>query len=126
MEYKAVEMQVVAILILNIHVLVKQSINDKGCKYMCIIKIIVSKKCICFVYYIIIIILFMIKEHCIRHAQLCIRQARLVALQLKQLSPLVRVVHLTQDGADQFLASHPKFSEVCLKFLDFFIIIILS
>jgi hypothetical protein len=47
-----------------------------------------------------------------RHAQNCMKQARLVALQLHFLSTGVRVIHLTEEGADHFIKSHPKFSEV--------------
>lgn len=49
-----------------------------------------------------------------RHAQNCMKQARLVALQLHFISSGVKVIHLSEEGADQFIKSHPKFSEVIL------------
>lgn len=52
------------------------------------------------------------KEKCVRHAQKCIRQARLVALQLHHLSSGSQLLHLTDDQADNVISKHPKFLEV--------------
>lgn len=47
-----------------------------------------------------------------RNAQSCMKQARLVALQLHFISAGVKVIHMSDEGADQFIKSHPRFSEV--------------
>lgn len=47
-----------------------------------------------------------------RNAQSCMKQARLVALQLHFISAGVKVIHMSEEGADQFIKSHPRFSEV--------------
>ncbi|XP_060065527.1 spatacsin-like [Ylistrum balloti] len=54
------------------------------------------------------------KESCLRHAQTCLRQARLVALQLQHLAPVLSVLHLSSDNAEKFIASHPKFLEALI------------
>ncbi|XP_062566288.1 spatacsin-like [Saccostrea cucullata] len=54
------------------------------------------------------------KEGCMRHAQNCMKQARLVALQLHYLTSGVKVIHMSDEEADQFIKSHPKFSEALI------------
>ncbi|XP_041372717.1 spatacsin-like [Gigantopelta aegis] len=54
-----------------------------------------------------------VKENCFRQAQQCIRQARLLALQLQHLSSGVILINLSPEGVTSFLNQHPKFSE-CL------------
>jgi len=53
-----------------------------------------------------------IKDNCLRHAQACIRKARLVALQVKHLSSNKQFINLTRKGANLLIADHPVFTEV--------------
>ncbi|KAK3606037.1 hypothetical protein CHS0354_025081 [Potamilus streckersoni] len=53
-----------------------------------------------------------LKENCLRHAQNCIRKARLVALQLKYITTSLIFINLTQQGAIQLITEHSIFSEV--------------
>lgn len=52
-----------------------------------------------------------IKDNCVRHAQACIRKARLVALQIKYLKTPKQFINLTSKGANLLIADHPVFSE---------------
>ncbi|KAK3097855.1 hypothetical protein FSP39_013855 [Pinctada imbricata] len=54
------------------------------------------------------------KDGCVRHAQVCMSQARLVALQLQSLPTGLKVIHMTTEGADLFISSHTKFSEALI------------
>ena len=54
------------------------------------------------------------KEKCVRHAQKCVRQARLVALQLHHLSSGTQLLHLSDQEADIIISKHPKFLEVSI------------
>ncbi|KAL3867490.1 hypothetical protein ACJMK2_044692 [Sinanodonta woodiana] len=53
-----------------------------------------------------------LKENCLRHAQNCIRKARLVALQLKYITTSLIFLNLTQQGAIQLITEHSIFPEV--------------
>ncbi|XP_064618908.1 spatacsin-like isoform X2 [Lineus longissimus] len=52
-----------------------------------------------------------IKQECLRHAQHCIRQARLVSLQLHLISSGTTVLNLDSDGLTKFITNHGKFFE---------------
>lgn len=52
-----------------------------------------------------------IKDNCLRHAQTCVRKARLVALQLKHLPSNQQLINLTTKGANLLIADHPVFTE---------------
>lgn len=52
------------------------------------------------------------QEKCVRHAQKCVRQARLVALQLHYLPAGNQLLHLSDEEADDVICQHPKFLEV--------------
>ena len=52
------------------------------------------------------------KDGCFRHAQKCLRMARLVALQLVNLGTEIKVLHLDSDGVNKFINTHSKFYEV--------------
>ncbi|CAE1307541.1 SPG11 [Acanthosepion pharaonis] len=51
------------------------------------------------------------KDNILRHAEYCVRQARLVRLQLDLLSSGIHVINLTPEDAVNFIIQHPKFSE---------------
>lgn len=51
------------------------------------------------------------KDNILRHAEYCVRQARLVKLQLDLLSSGIHVINLTPEDAVNFIIQHPKFSE---------------
>lgn len=53
-----------------------------------------------------------IKEGCLRHAQHCIRQARLVSLQLHLINSGTTVLNLDSDSLTKFITNHGKFFEV--------------
>ncbi|KAH3730075.1 spatacsin-like isoform X1 [Dreissena polymorpha] len=52
-----------------------------------------------------------VKDSCLRHAQACIRKARLVALQIKYLSSRKQVLNLSRAGANALIAEHHVFTE---------------
>ncbi|XP_053405680.1 spatacsin-like isoform X2 [Mercenaria mercenaria] len=52
-----------------------------------------------------------IKDNCLRHAQACVRKARLVALQVKYLPSNQQFINLTTKGANLLIADHPVFTE---------------
>ncbi|CAC5394702.1 SPG11 [Mytilus coruscus] len=54
------------------------------------------------------------KEKCVRHAQKCVRQARLVALQLHYLPAGNQLLHLSDEEADDVICQHPKFLEALI------------
>ncbi|XP_033120551.1 spatacsin-like [Anneissia japonica] len=54
------------------------------------------------------------KENCLRHAEHCICQARLVALQLHLLSSDMRVINLDSNEFHKFITHHEKFHEALL------------
>ncbi|XP_072050240.1 spatacsin-like [Amphiura filiformis] len=51
------------------------------------------------------------KDNCLRHAERCIKQARLVALQLHLLPMRKKVVNLDTNAVAEFVTQHPKFYE---------------
>ena len=53
-----------------------------------------------------------VKEDCVRHAQRCVRQARLAALQLHLLTTPHRVINMNKEEVGVFVSNHPKFWEV--------------
>ncbi|XP_046337180.2 spatacsin-like isoform X1 [Haliotis rufescens] len=52
-----------------------------------------------------------VKDSCLRHAHQCLRQARLLELQLQHLSSGVQVVNLSPEGVTALISQHPKFVE---------------
>ncbi|KAL4227664.1 Spastic paraplegia 11 (autosomal recessive) [Mactra antiquata] len=52
-----------------------------------------------------------VKNSCLRHAQSCIRKARLVALQITYLPSSQQFINLTTKGANLLISDHPVFSE---------------
>ncbi|XP_071954480.1 spatacsin-like isoform X2 [Antedon mediterranea] len=54
------------------------------------------------------------KENCLRHAEYCTCQARLVALQLHLLSTNTRVINLDSNEFHKFITKHGKFHEALL------------
>ncbi len=55
------------------------------------------------------------KENCLRHAEQCVKQARLVALQLHLLPTRQHVINLDSKALTAFMNKHTKFHEVCLN-----------
>ncbi|KAI0210189.1 Spatacsin [Lamellibrachia satsuma] len=61
------------------------------------------------------------KEQCLRHAEHCVKQARLVALQVHLLPTRAQVLHLSPEGVKAFVTTHHKFYEayiVCCAYSD--------
>ncbi|CAH1796499.1 unnamed protein product [Owenia fusiformis] len=54
------------------------------------------------------------KEKCLRHAQHCVKQAKLVALQISLLSSGIRVILLEHAEIQNFLVTHNKFYEALI------------
>ncbi|XP_064608291.1 spatacsin-like [Liolophura sinensis] len=52
-----------------------------------------------------------IKDNCMRHAQSCVKQARLVALQSHLLSSGVHLINLSPTEASMFIRHHARFTE---------------
>nr|XP_006811672.1 PREDICTED: spatacsin-like [Saccoglossus kowalevskii] len=52
-----------------------------------------------------------VKEGCLRHAESCVKKARLIALQIHLLSTRTKVINLSQREVVFFVATHPKFYE---------------
>ncbi|ESP01289.1 hypothetical protein LOTGIDRAFT_157467 [Lottia gigantea] len=55
-----------------------------------------------------------VKDSCVRHAQQCIRQARLVALQIQLLPSSIVVINLTTEQLTEFIQHHPKFLDTLI------------
>ncbi|XP_050400907.1 spatacsin [Patella vulgata] len=55
-----------------------------------------------------------VKENCVRHAHQCIRQARLVALQIQLLPAGITVVNLSTDQLTELMEHHPKFLDTLI------------
>nr|XP_054756524.1 spatacsin-like [Lytechinus pictus] len=54
------------------------------------------------------------KDNCLRHAEKCIKQARLVALQIRLLPVRSRVINFEPAEVTKFVTQHPKFHEVLI------------
>ncbi len=54
-----------------------------------------------------------IKENCMRHAEQCLKKARLVALQIHLLPSGQQLLNLNKDAVAKFITKHEKFWEVC-------------
>lgn len=52
------------------------------------------------------------KQDCVKHAESCIKKARLIALQIHFLSSSNIVINLTNAAASRFIINHPRFWEV--------------
>ncbi|XP_013406016.1 spatacsin isoform X2 [Lingula anatina] len=52
-----------------------------------------------------------LKEDCLRHAQSCVKQAQLVALQMHLLSSGTKVINLHTEDVTKFITTHNKFYE---------------
>lgn len=51
------------------------------------------------------------KDDCVKHAETCIRKARLIALQIHFLSSNIIIVNLNSTAASKFIVNHKKFWE---------------
>ncbi|XP_052830059.1 spatacsin isoform X2 [Octopus bimaculoides] len=54
------------------------------------------------------------KDNILRHAEYCVRQARLLLLQMDLLPAGIHVINLTPEEATNFIKEHPKFSEALI------------
>eukprot|EP00057_Strongylocentrotus_purpuratus_P009516 XP_011663990.1 PREDICTED: spatacsin [Strongylocentrotus purpuratus] len=54
------------------------------------------------------------KDNCLRHAEKCIKQARLVALQIRLLPVRTRVINFEPAEVTKFVTQHPKVHEVLI------------
>ncbi|XP_077989349.1 spatacsin-like [Glandiceps talaboti] len=55
-----------------------------------------------------------VKVGCRRHAEQCVKQARLLALQIHLLSSRTKVINLSQREVNIFIAKHPRFPEALI------------
>lgn len=61
-----------------------------------------------------------------RNVQLCMKQVRLVVLQLYFISVGVKVIYMLDEGVDQFIKFYLRFFEVSIYFMINVLYIILS